>query len=107
VYFAKKGLTAVNTVRIIKWVLALEGIYWLGLLLSGIWGVLPAELAGTVGWGSAAQLGLLVSTGIPCLVGAIGIPLALFQLVRNLDSSKPAKDAIKWGLIAGTLYIRS
>jgi hypothetical protein len=106
-YFAKKGLSAPTTFKVLKWILVLEAIYWLGLLVSGIWGILPVELAGlgTGGEGLNFNLVLLITTGIPCLVSSIAIPLALFKLASNLNPDKPAKNAIKWGLIAGTVYV--
>ena len=33
------------------------------------------------------------------------IPVVLFKLVCALKPKKPAKEAIKWGLIAGTVYV--
>jgi hypothetical protein len=106
-YFAKKGLSAPTTFKVLKWILVLEAIYWLGLLVSGVWGVLPVELAGfgAGGEGLNFNLVLLITTGIPCLVSSIAIPIALFKLSSNLNPDKPAKNAIKWGLIAGTVYV--
>jgi hypothetical protein len=106
-YFVKKGLSAPTSFKVLKWILVLEAIYWLGLLVSGIWGVLPAELAGfgTSGEGLNFNLVLLITTGIPCLVSATAIPIALFKLAFQLNPNKPMKEAIKWGLIAGTVYV--
>jgi hypothetical protein len=106
-YLAKKGLSAPTMFKILRWILVLEAIYWLGLLVSGVWGVLPVELGG-FGTGEAGlhfSLSLLITTGIPCLAGAIAIPIALFKLASELKPNKPLKGAIKWGLIAGTVYI--
>jgi hypothetical protein len=106
-YFAKKGLSAPTAFKVLKWILVLEAIYWVPLILSGLMGVLPVELAGfgTGGEGLHFSLVLLITTGIPCLVSSIAIPIALFKLASNLNPNKPAKNAIKWGLIAGTVYI--
>jgi hypothetical protein len=106
-YFAKKGLSAPTAFKVLKWILVLEAIYWVPLILSGVMGVLPVELAGfgTGGEGLHFSLVLLITTGIPCLVSSIAIPIALFKLASNLNPNKPAKNAIKWGLIAGTVYI--
>ena len=97
-YFTKKSLSAPTTLRILKWILVFEALYWLGLLTSGIWGVMPAS-------GLQFNVGALITTGIPCLVSSIAIPLALFKLASKLKPNKPLKGAIKWGLIAGTVYI--
>ena len=106
-YFAKKGLSAPTAFKVLKWILVLEAIYWVPLILSGVMGVLSVELAGfgTGGEGLHFSLVLLITTGIPCLVSSIAIPIALFKLASNLNPDKPAKNAIKWGLIAGTVYI--
>jgi hypothetical protein len=101
-YFAKKGLSTPTTFKVLKWILVLEAIYWVPLFVSGVMGFLS-------GFGEAAGLSfnlvLLITTGIPCLVSSIAIPIALFKLASNLNPNKPAKNAIKWGLIAGTVYV--
>ncbi|MBT0159147.1 hypothetical protein G4O51_04100 [Candidatus Bathyarchaeota archaeon A05DMB-2] len=106
-YFAKKGLSMQTTFKVLRCVLVLEAIYWLGLLVSGIWGVLPVELGGFGSGGAGLQFNtvLLVTTGVPCLVAAIAIPIALLKLASMLKENKQRADAIKWGLIAGTVYI--
>ena len=67
-YFAKKGLATPTTFKVLKWILVLEAIYWLGLFISGVWGVLPGELGGSVSGGTELHfnIGSLISTGIPC-----------------------------------------
>jgi len=101
-YFAKKGLSTPTTFKVLKWILIFEAIYWVPLFVSGVMGFLS-------GFGEAAGLSfnlvLLITTGIPCLVSSIAIPIALFKLASNLNPNKPAKNAIKWGLIAGTVYV--
>ncbi len=106
-YFAKKGISKPTAFKVLRWILVLEAIYWLGLLVSGVWGVLPVQLGGfgNVEAGLQFSFGLLITTGIPCLVAAIGIPIALFKLASELKPNKPLKGAIKWGLIAGIVYI--
>ena len=41
----------------------------------------------------------------PLLVESIVPPIALFILASKLNPDKPQKNAIKWGLITGTIYI--
>lgn len=105
-YFAKKGLSTSMTLKVLRWILVLEAIYWLGLLVSGVWGVLPVR-ATVTDYILTLQfnLTLLITTGIPCLVSSIAIPIALFKLASKLNPSKPTKGSVKWGLIAGTIYI--
>ena len=104
--FAKKGLSAVTAFKVLRWILVLEAIYWVSLIVSGIWGVLPAELSGFgETTGLSFNVGLLITTGIPCLVSSTVIPIALFKIASSLNPNKPTKNAIKWGLIAGTVYV--
>jgi hypothetical protein len=107
-YFAKKGLSTPNTIKILRLILVAEAIYWLPLVVSGIWGVLPVDLGGFGNDGSTGlqfNLWLLMTTGLPCLVSGIGIPAALFKLAFEMNPNKPQRVAIKWGLIAGTIYV--
>jgi hypothetical protein len=105
-YFVKKGLPEQTKFKILRWVLVFEALYWVPLVLSGIWGILPV---GTTVTGDILtlhiSLSLLITTGIPCIVSSIVIPIALFKLVSALKPDKPPKAALKWGLIAGTLYV--
>jgi hypothetical protein len=95
-YFAKKGLPASTSNKLLRSVLVFEGLYWLGLLPSGIWGILPSN--------SGFNTSLLLSTGIPCMVSSIGIPVSLFILAWKLNPYRPPNQAIKWALVAGVLY---
>ncbi len=102
-YFIKKGFSELTTLKLLKWILIMEALYWVSLFLSGLMGFLPVDLSG---FGSTGlSLSLLVTTGIPCLVSSVSIPFALFKLSSKLKPNKPRKDSIKWGLIAGTLYV--
>ena len=93
----KKGLPQSSAYKLLKIVLFLEALYWLSLLPSGIWGVLPTA--------RGFSLSFLASTGLPCTVASITIPISLFALVKNLGLNKPQKAAIKWSMIAGIFYI--
>ncbi len=97
-YFVKKGLSAKITHKLLKLILVCEAIYWLGLLAAGIGAIMPMTIM-------PFYLGMLITSGIPCTVAAIAIPTALFKLASNLNPNKPAKDAVKWGLIAGAIYV--
>ena len=97
-YLVKKGLSERTTRRLLKLILACEAIYWLGLLASGIGSILPVTIL-------PYYFDMLITSGIPCTVSAIAIPVALFKIVSSLNPNKPAKNAVKWSLIAGTVYV--
>jgi len=102
-YFIKKGLSTPTTFKLLKIILVMEAIYWFSFISSGIWGFTPIvdALLGT----PIGSLSFVISTGIPCLIEAIVLPIALVKIFTNLSPIKPLKGAIKWGLIAGTCYI--
>jgi hypothetical protein len=102
-YFTKKDLPESIMSKVLRWIVVLEALYWVPLFLSGVMGFLPMDLSGL----GVAELNLmsLITTGIPCLVSSIAIPIVLFKLVFKLKPNNPQSDAIKWGLIASTAYI--
>ena len=106
VYLAKKGLSTPTTFKVVRWILVLEAIYWVPLIVSGVWGVLPVNLSS---FGATTEFSfnliLFVTTGIPCLVSSIAIPFALLKLASKLKGDKPNADLIKWGLITGAIYV--
>jgi hypothetical protein len=103
-YFAKKNLTKPTTYKILRWILILEAIYWLGLLPTGAIGV--QNLLRNLGTRTImSTLNALVTGVLPSLTESLAIPIALFISAHKLDLNKPVKGAIKWGLITGTIYI--
>jgi len=48
---------------------------------------------------------MTLESTLPCFVQSIGLVGVLVKLFLQLAPSKPAKNAIKWGLIAGTFYV--
>jgi hypothetical protein len=108
-YLGKRGLPKQTTIKLLRIVLVGEAVYWLGLLASGI---LP--LFSTLGFtiwrvdGHMSTLPVLTSlltNEIPLLVESTAVPAVLFKLTYELNSKKPVRDAIKWGLIAGSVYV--
>jgi hypothetical protein len=96
-YFVKKGLQAQATMKILRVVLVGEAIYWIGLLVSG---VLPLVFL----W-DFVTLSSFLTSELPLLVESVAIPVVLLKLAYELNPNKPAKGAIKWGLIAGAIYV--
>ncbi len=101
VYFTGRGLKEQRLRRILMIVLVGEAIYWLGLLPSGMMPIAYFRIRQPLG---QALFGL-VSSDIPCLVESLAIPASLIVLATKLRSTKTAKEAIKWTLITGTVYI--
>ena len=108
-YFTKKGRPTQTTMKLLRLVLIGEAIYWLGILASG---VLPLfSTLGFATWrvdGHISVLPVLTSlltNEMPALVESIAIPAVLFKLAYELKPNKPARKTIKWGLIAGAVYV--
>jgi hypothetical protein len=108
-YFVRKGLPIQKVKKLVRLVLIGEAIYWIGLLTTGV-----LSLSSTLGFtiwrlnGHVSTLPIwtaLLIYVIPLLIEAIVVPAVLFKLVYELNPNKPVKEAIKWGLIAGAVYI--
>jgi hypothetical protein len=108
-YFARKGLPINRVKKLFRLVLIGEAIYWLGLLTTAV-----LSLSSTLGitiWrvnGHVSNIPMFTSLliyAIPLLIESIAIPAVLFRLSYEMHPNKPLKGAIKWGLIAGTVYI--
>ncbi len=103
-YFAKKDLSKPTAYKILRWILVLEGIYWLALLTTGV-----TDVQSLISASSHMTLNSLLRSfalnSLPSLVESIVPPIALFIFASKLAPDKPVKNAIKWGLITGTIYI--
>ncbi|MGD0203137.1 MAG: hypothetical protein ABSC20_04440 [Candidatus Bathyarchaeia archaeon] len=103
-YFAKKNISKPAAYTILRWILVLEGIYWLSLLTTGV-----TDVQSLISASSHMNLNSLLRSfalgALPSLVESIAPPIALFIFALKLSPNKPAKNAIKWGLITGTIYI--
>ncbi len=93
-YFTK-GLSQNTLYKWIRAILVLEALYWIGLLPSGIWGI----LFGVMPYGTS----LLITTGIPCMFCSVAIPISLFMIAAKLKPERPAPTKLVW--IAGLFYI--
>lgn len=108
-YLVRKGLPTQRIKRLVRLVLFGEAIYWLGLLTTAV-----LTLTSTFGFtiwranGHISTLPIFASLliyEIPLLIESIVIPTVLFKLSHELSPNKPDKQAIKWALIAGTIYV--
>lgn len=87
-FFMKRNISATTTFKVLRWVLIFEALYWIGLLPSGVWGIMPVN-------GLLPDLIMLLTMGVPCLVSSIAIPIALFKLASKLKPNKSMADATK------------
>jgi hypothetical protein len=108
-YLVKRGLPPQTTTKLLRLIFVGEAIYWLGLFASG---VLPLfSTLGFATWrvnGHVSTLPVvtsLLTNEIPILAGSIAIPPVLFKLTHELKPNKPARKAIKWGLITASVYV--
>jgi hypothetical protein len=106
-YIAKKNLAHSTIYKLVRAVIVLEALYWIGLLPSGIWGLVPTTYGSLriPGTEYGFNTSLLLSTGLPCIVASIAIPISLFLLAWKLSPNKPQRSAIKWASIAGFFYV--
>ncbi len=97
-YFNKKRMSMDRSYLVVRIVLVFEAIYWLGLLASGVHGVLNAF---------QGYSDLLFSLGyaLPAILESTIIPIALFVLAFKLNPRKPIQGAIKWSMISGTVIV--
>jgi hypothetical protein len=102
-YLAKRDLSVTEALASTRWVLLLEAAYWFSLISSGIWGFQIYFQPGAFGRYPSELF--LVGTGVPCITESVLLPVILGILFLKLNPAKPAKNAIKWGLIAATAYI--
>jgi len=108
-YFIRRGLPNQMVKKLLRLVLIGEAIYWLGLLTTAV-----LSLTSTFGFtiwrlnGHTSTMPAWTSVliyVIPLLIESIVVPAVLFKLSHELKPNKPVKGAIKWGLIAGTVYV--
>lgn len=97
-YLVKKDLSAPEATMSLRWIVIFEAIYFLCFVQSAIWGL------ATVIPGYSREL-LIVSTGLPCLVETIVIPVVLVKVFLELSPEKTVRGLIKWALISGTAYL--
>ena len=108
-YFIRRGLPNQKVKKLMRLVLMGEAVYWLGLLTTAV-----LSLTSTFGFtiwrlnGHTSTMPVWTSLliyVIPLLIESIVVPAFLFKLSHELKPNKPVKGAIKWGLIAGTVYV--
>jgi hypothetical protein len=102
-YLVKRDLSKPEALMALRLVILFEAGYWFfSFIMSGVWGFtvfsVPSDAFG-------GPLLMTIENTIPCFVQSIGLAGVLVKLFLQLTPNKPARDAIKWGLIAGTFYV--
>jgi hypothetical protein len=101
IFYFSKGLPSTEkTYKILRWILVFEAIYWLGLLTTTV-----MSIPGLINEPVTSMLSSLALNVIPLIVESIVLPISLLILAWKLNPNKPLKQAIKWGLITGTVCI--
>ncbi|MCW4053798.1 MAG: hypothetical protein NWE84_02605 [Candidatus Bathyarchaeota archaeon] len=97
-YLVGRDLSTPEATMSLRWVVIFEAIGFLCFFPSAIWGFeatfpgYPREI-------------IIISTGLPCLVEAILIPVVLAKVFLELNPNKSARGGIKWALISGVAYL--
>jgi hypothetical protein len=102
-YVVKRDLSKPEALMALRLVVLFEAGYWfLSFFMSGVMGLTwfsgPSDAFGGV-------ILMTIESTLPCFVQSIGLAGVLVKLFLELSPNKPAKNGIKWGLIAGTFYV--
>jgi len=104
-YFAKRNLSKPATFKILRCIVAFEGIYWLALFPTGYFEFRDLFFSGSAQRSITSVLNSFALGELPLLVESIVLPAFLFILAYKLNPNKPLKGQIQWGLITGALYV--
>lgn len=103
-YIAKRDLSKPEAFMAVRLIVLFEAGYWfLSFIMSGVMGIAPFFAPPSEAFGGSIEM--FFENTLPCFVQSIGLVAVLVKLFFELNPNKPAKNAIKWGLIAGTFYI--
>jgi len=103
-YFAKKSISKPTVYKLLRWILILEALYWLGLITTGVTEV-QNLLTTSIHLSTELWLRSFALGALPSLVESIAPPIALLILAFKLSPNKPQKAVIKWAFITGTVYV--
>ena len=98
-YVVKRDLSLPEALMSVRWVVLLEAAYWISLFPSGLWGLIGLNTV------NQPVVAITVQTTIPLMIESIAVPVVLAKLFFELTPKKASKGLIKWGLIAGTVYV--
>jgi hypothetical protein len=96
-YVAKKDLTEIETRMAVRFIVILEAINFLFYL--------PSAVATPLIDVNRQTIASALESTVPLGFLGIVIPIILAKLFFELNPKRPAKGAVKWGLIGGTSYL--
>ncbi len=99
-YIAKKDLSKPELTMSLRWIILGEAVFMLALFPCVVW-----SFAAALGVSNTMGLGSFIESTLPVFFESVIIPIVLFKLFLELNPNKPARGAIRWGLISGTVYL--
>lgn len=97
-YLAKRSLSPTELVTSLRWVIALEAVYWLLFLPAGFWGFNFQSVL-------YSREFFIIEAGLPCLLQAVLMPTVLMILFFKLSPTKSSVKAMQWALVALASYL--
>jgi len=103
-YIVRRDLSKPEALMALRLVVLFEaGYLFLSFIMSGVMGLALFSVPSADAFGGA--LLMTIENTLPCFVQSIGLAGVLVKLFFESSPNKPAKNAIKWGLIVGTFYV--
>ncbi|MGF3522854.1 MAG: hypothetical protein ACQXXJ_07135 [Candidatus Bathyarchaeia archaeon] len=97
-YLARKEFSTTELVTSLRWIAALEAVYWLLFLPAGFWGFNFQSVL-------YSREFFIIEAGLPCLLQAIIMPAVLMILFFKLSPAKSPVKVIPWALVALASYL--
>jgi hypothetical protein len=102
-YLVKRDLSKPEALMALRLVILLEAGYWFfSFFMSGVMGLTWFSVSSNL---FSGVLLMTIESTLPSFVQSIGLAAVLVKLFLELSPNKSEKNALKWGLIAGTFYV--
>lgn len=103
-YLFRRDLSKPEALMALRLIVLFEAGYWFfSFFMSGVWGL--AWISDPSADAFGGSISMMLDNTLPCFIQSIGLAGILVKLFLELSPNKPAKNAIKWGLIVGTFYV--
>jgi hypothetical protein len=97
-YVLKRDLSKPELTMAVRMILFAVGVYF-------VLAFLPAVFVEGLPGGFNFSIMKVFEVTLPCIVDGIAIPVVLAKLFLTLQPNAPARETIKWSLIAGSVYL--